>query len=87
MKVIYGYILSLLFKNFNVFFFEVELIYNVVPTSVKPESQPSDSIIYIHCFFSIRFPIDFLSHYGLSQDTDYIPCAIQKDFVVYLSYM
>ena len=66
------------------FFFEVELIYNVVKISAI---QPSDSIIHIHCFFSIRFPIDFFPHYGLSQDKDYIPCAIQLDLVVYLSYM
>ena len=56
------------------FFFEVQLIYKVVMISAI---HPSDSIIHIHCFFSTRFPIDFFSHYGLSQVKDYIPCAIQ----------
>ena len=51
------------------FFIEVWLDYNVVSVTVV---QQSDSVMYyIYTHFHTLF------HYGLSQDIDIVPCAIQ----------
>ena len=49
------------------YFIEVYLIYNVVLVSAV---QQSDSVIYLYIF-------SYAFCYGFSQDTEYIPCAIQ----------
>ena len=55
-------------------FFEVQLIYHVVPTSAV---QQSDSVyIYIHFFM-------FFSIMVYPRRLDIVPCAIQQDLIVY----
>ena len=51
-------------RFFNIYFFEVQLIYNVVLISAV---QQSDSVVHIYILFHILF------HYGLSQDIGYSP--------------
>ena len=61
-------------KNF--YLIEVSLIYNVLVSGI----QQSDSVI---CVFLFIFFFTMICH----RRFDVVPCAIQLDFVFYLSYI
>ena len=68
------------FFFFKIYFIEVQLIFNVVLISAV---QQSDSVLHIYILFHI------LSHYGLSQDTEYSslcytvgPCCLSILYII-----
>ena len=59
------------FKESGIFYFEIQLIYNVAPTLAI---QQSDSALHIHAFF---FKKIFFSIMVYPRRSDIVPCGIQ----------
>ena len=62
------------------FFFEVQLIYSIVPISAV---QQSDSVTHIQTFFFLTFFFITVYHGILN----IVPCALQQDLVIHPSFI